>query len=73
VTNASFSARVSRFSFASSFSAAERSFTLRLNARTTGLRERVYRAPVPALCFATRRSRSFVQPVYSEPSRHNTM
>jgi hypothetical protein len=41
VSSASFSTRDSRFNFASSLSAADRSFTLRWSTTTTGRRDRV--------------------------------
>lgn len=70
--SASFCARGSRLSAASALSAAERPRTRRAHTSTTGRRERVYLAPVPALWRATRVGKSFDTPAYSEPSRQRT-
>jgi len=62
--------RVMRLMAYSLFRAAVADRITRAYAKTHGPRDRVYLAPVPALCLASRFGRSFVIPVYSVPSTH---
>lgn len=63
LTSANFSARLNCFTRYSRDSAEDLSFTRTLHTISTGPRERVYRAPFPALCASTRLGKSLVHPV----------
>lgn len=65
-----FAARVIRLKRASKLRAAAGVSNLAQAAKATGKRERVYLLARPSIWAFSRRCKSGVQPVYSEPSEH---
>jgi len=62
-----------RFISASRLSAAERDTARSFRATRAGSRDATYREPLPAKCAFRRFPKSFVTPVYSEPSPQRKM